>query len=101
MTESLRSPLFPCTTLFRSHRARPGKPAFGERAEIPPAGRDGSRQCAGDQRIAERQDRRAERVSVPAKGPVGGDGVWRSEEHTSELQPRFDLACRPPPEKKK
>src|SRR5699024_11774150 len=27
--------------------------------------------------------------------------VPRSEEHTSELQSRFDLVCRPPPEKKK
>src|SRR5207249_11520657 len=35
------------------------------------------------------------------KGGVGLDGACRSEEHTSELQSRFDLVCRLLLEKKK
>src|SRR5437868_6103805 len=33
----------------------------------------------------------------PCTGPAwAAGGRWRSEEHTSELQSRFDLVCRPP-----
>src|SRR5699024_11812080 len=40
----------------------------------------------------------AGRGGVPARGAFGGfglgGGLGRSEEHTSELQSRFDLVCR-------
>src|SRR5438067_7845461 len=39
---------------------------------------------------------------VPASGLVTENAAWsRSEEHTSELQSRFELVCRLLPEKKK
>src|SRR5437868_15500400 len=75
-----RPTLFPYTTLFRSHLAR--DEFLGVVDE--PANRRG--------------------------GEIGGFGVFarpgdarlgRSEEHTSELQSRFDLACRLLLEKKK
>src|SRR5207249_10277608 len=68
-----RSTLFPYTTLFRSahRRRRPGALGRG------PGG-------AGE------DTRRAQ-----------GRGAPRSEEHTSELQSRFDLVCRLLLEKKK
>src|SRR5438067_13928589 len=80
-----RSTLFPYTTLFRSAGA-----AHRLDMEI------------GRERI-ERLRRRATRVSG---GPVGrlvidANQEARSEEHTSELQSRFDLVCRLLLEKKK
>src|SRR5699024_11695859 len=30
----------------------------------------------------------------PARSAVSSSAAWRSEEHTSELQSRFDLVCR-------
>src|SRR5436305_9145649 len=78
-----RSPLFPYTTLFRSHHgpARPG------------------RQRAQDRGGRAREDRGAEAV-LPAR--AGGRlSVRRSEEHTSELQSRPHLVCRLLLEKKK
>src|SRR5699024_12038578 len=65
------STLFPYTTLFRS---RP--------ATAPPA-------------APRRRPGRAtpsSRATAPA--PVAGERTVRSEEHTSELQSRFDLVCR-------
>src|SRR6202046_2861890 len=59
-----RSPLFPSTTLFRS--ASPGRPRTSPPSTTWP--------CTSNSR----------RVA-----PTG-----RSEEHTSELQSRFDLVCR-------
>src|SRR5437868_13245099 len=77
-----RSTLFPYTTLFRSQavlfKERPQGHVPGPR---PPA--DG------------RQRRDPELVAS------GADGGLRSEEHTSELQSRFDLVCRLLLEKKK
>src|SRR5437868_10661975 len=66
-----RSTLFPYTTLFRS--AKPGRRSGGARASI---GR-----C-----LFEAQRRRGRRARARAGA--------RSEEHTSELQSRFDLVCR-------
>src|SRR5699024_12884235 len=77
----LSSPLFPYTTLFRSPQA-------------------------GRQRQA-RRGRRVHPFHLPAgllpAGQVPPDlrGHRRSEEHTSELQSRFDLVCRLLLEKKK
>src|SRR5438067_8654756 len=77
-----RSTLFPYTTLFRSGRAL--------------------RRCAGMREIARGEIHRprmaaaaAEARRRPALRKV------RSEEHTSELQSRFDLVCRLLLEKKK
>src|SRR5438067_7340870 len=69
-----RSTLFPYTTLFRSRRQH-DYPAAGEE-HVPHAGE-----------VAQAQVHRVVHV--------------RSEEHTSELQSRFDLVCRLLLEKKK
>src|SRR5437868_10378603 len=71
-----RSTLFPYTTLFRSSAA--GAPAAGPaRVRRPPAAR----------------------AVTPARARA--PPAVRSEEHTSELQSRFDLVCRLLLEKKK
>src|SRR5437868_13307098 len=66
-----RSTLFPYTTLFRSAL-----------------------------RMDSWSSRRCVR-GLPATGPRGCRQTHRSEEHTSELQSRFDLVCRLLLEKKK
>src|SRR5438067_9621405 len=71
-----RSTLFPYTTLFRSRR--------------PPVSREVDRH----EWATERQCHAIPRVRVLA-------AAVRSEEHTSELQSRFDLVCRLLLEKKK
>src|SRR5438067_7433419 len=60
-----RSTLFPYTTLFRSRGVRAGRRAPA-RARVP------------------------HRLEQGLRVPLGS----RSEEHTSELQSRFDLVCR-------
>src|SRR5699024_12157590 len=82
-----RSPPFPYTTLFRSEIAKfPAATAGQEALDEPPALMpededfyDLARDVASD--------------TLPV--------VYRSEEHTSELQSRFDLVCRLLLEKKK
>src|SRR5437868_10265610 len=84
-----RSPPSPSTTLFRSQ-------AFAARRRLVPGGR-------ADQQIV------VEHVAQSLHGPTErrlaeeepGRGArdaalfrYRSEEHTSELQSRFDLVCR-------
>src|SRR5437868_11505125 len=91
-----RSTLFPYTTLFRSHGAEKGG-AGG----IPSCVRSGS----------ERYDIRGNPMrKEPVKREPGATlellfqqkpDLQRSEEHTSELQSRFDLVCRLLLEKKK
>src|SRR5699024_12613492 len=88
--------LFPYTTLFRSHFRKesdvrslfPGLPAgvqpFLQVCFLCPAGRDLQQ---GDLQMIHC---RSSRASVR---PLLKD-VQRSEEHTSELQSRFDLVCR-------
>src|SRR5438067_6393090 len=71
-----RSTLFPYTTLFRSREWRQG---HGRRVR-----------CA--------RSRRPAALGGCHRGPRGRR---RSEEHTSELQSRFDLVCRLLLEKKK
>src|SRR5437868_11483429 len=79
-----RSTLFPYTTLFRSH------PRLGQ--DLGDHGRERPR--------PERRADRRRRHDRPE--PEGGPGrAGRSEEHTSELQSRFDLVCRLLLEKKK
>src|SRR5438067_10705473 len=87
-----RSTLFPYTTLFRSvleGTARTVAPSSGAAARP-------SRGCPA--RCRPRRVRPCtarESYAPPARRP------WRSEEHTSELQSRFDLVCRLLLEKKK
>src|SRR5437868_10573391 len=71
-----RSTLFPYTTLFRS-RGSPGAPSCLWRLTVWLRRERGRASAGGAQRMA------------------------RSEEHTSELQSRFDLVCRLLLEKKK
>src|SRR5438067_12216559 len=71
-----RSTLFPYTTLFRSWDDASGVPPYPKRSATPSAAR---------------LYRRA----------IGKAIQTRSEEHTSELQSRFDLVCRLLLEKKK
>src|SRR5207249_9983327 len=92
--------LFPYTTLFRSghgqQRAehRLGHGLHDRLAGVPADARDLGRLTAG-QRIEARVAPRS--VDRPAQPPRHR----RSEEHTSELQSRFDLVCRLLLEKKK
>src|SRR5699024_12507015 len=76
----LISPLFPYTTLFRS----PGTEIVGL---TPTFGADS---CEGNVESY-----------LAAIGVLDADLKYRSEEHTSELQSRFDLVCRLLLEKKK
>src|SRR3712207_8629619 len=92
-----RSTLFPYTTLFRSYRI----PAPRARGNVLACAREG----AYARWEADPADRGPRRVAVPAGVPRGAVGrsrvVWRSEEHTSELQSRQYLVCRLLLEKKK
>src|SRR5438067_3032727 len=77
-----RSTLFPYTTLFRSATQPPGCNRYSPTA------------CpGGPQRVA----CPLIRLFAPSSQACG----YRSEEHTSELQSRFDLVCRLLLEKKK
>src|SRR5438067_3005774 len=84
-----RSTLFPYTTLFRSpHRRKAGHAASSAHPLRPTPSR-----------LAGGRVRGQAGGEVPARRP-DREGV-RSEEHTSELQSRFDLVCRLLLEKKK
>src|SRR2546427_8013947 len=74
-----RSTLFPYTTLFRSHRSLVVAQRFSQPRAVVPA------------------------LQSPVVIPVavGGRGIARSEEHTSELQSQSNLVCRLLLEKKK
>src|SRR3712207_8782387 len=91
-----RSTLFPYTTLFRSRRGG-GQPVLEDGHERAALRRGPQRRgqrggvCAGQQP--------GDRVGRDVTGE--GDGVLRSEEHTSELQSRQYLVCRLLLEKKK
>src|SRR5438067_4111754 len=83
-----RSTLFPYTTLFRSRLLR----AARQRRWNP-------RQRPGLDRMELGRPDQARHHRALGRGQ-GGDEL-RSEEHTSELQSRFDLVCRLLLEKKK
>src|SRR5437868_12627130 len=96
-----RSTLFPYTTLFRS-RSRRRAPGLRR----VPAGRGqgiaGARAARAERESrSEGRDRRVR--TLASRGPAGPAArlAARSEEHTSELQSRFDLVCRLLLEKKK
>src|SRR5438067_5773036 len=90
------STLFPYTTLFRSLRfvaawiagyALRARGDQAEAAEVRAVRAEGEREAAARIAVAEERARIAREL--------------RSEEHTSELQSRFDLVCRLLLEKKK
>src|SRR5438876_5886468 len=83
-----RSPPFPYTTLFRSHGAT--HPSFE------PIVADGAGVAEGLVRLGAPDSREP----LAARGRRL-TGIWRSEEHTSELQSPVHLVCRLLLEKKK
>src|SRR5207249_9066013 len=95
------STLFPYTTLFRSRpsqqRARRPAPT-PVRAAAGPAGRRSGREAGGSWATPRGH---AEHARVLTDRAIGVAIDARSEEHTSELQSRFDLVCRLLLEKKK
>src|SRR5438067_7737020 len=84
-----RSTLFPYTTLFRSHDCRQATVHVDRYA----------RNVRGSAR-AQKRDQVTTSSASPTR-PSGMPVLFRSEEHTSELQSRFDLVCRLLLEKKK
>src|SRR5207249_11479900 len=90
-----RSTLFPYTTLFRSerlqvHRGGAARPRPGLQRVRARDRRGGGRGA----RDRERGPRACLRPVFPERGGSRRTGRLRSEEHTSELQSRFDLVCR-------
>src|SRR5207249_8993996 len=94
----LTSTLFPYTTLFRSHLPTIGLRLFDKsrQADIDVAhfheqlrALRHRRPAAAMHKILVGRFRRREGVGLVQKAANG-----RSEEHTSELQSRFDLVCR-------
>src|SRR3712207_8332640 len=85
-----RSTLFPYPTLFRSDPLAAHQPA--EHDEPGPRGalEDGTLGREGGGVDAARDDRRL----APRRSEAGELEHLRSEEHTSELQPRQYLVCR-------
>src|SRR5699024_12592942 len=87
------APLFPYTTLFRSNKAAPALPL---RIVIPVEikySKDPSKKLLLENPLRT--------VKLPVCVLYGFVMMLRSEEHTSELQSRFDLVCRLLLEKKK
>src|SRR5699024_11807199 len=90
------SPLFPYTTLFRSHVEH--VPHQGEQ----PARREQPRRLGRCRLRVEPVPRLGDGDQLGAAGgEPGRGGAARTEEHTSELQSRLDLVCRLLHEKKK
>src|SRR5207249_5195007 len=88
------STLFPYTTLFRSLNERCRRHWDLQRGPVVHPERDSAGLVRGD-----RHDTLRLRVQVIRKSRPGWQQQWllhvaRSEEHTSELQSRFDLVCR-------
>src|SRR5207249_10002679 len=88
------SPLFPYTTLFRSRLTSWRRPASAAASSPKPISRDDARSEAA-------ADLSGSTVTPrPSSSPAGRGASRppsrgkRSEEHTSELQSRFDLVCR-------
>src|SRR5207249_10386352 len=95
----LRPPLFPYTTLFRSStvaQATP-RPVAGASQELDHDCLDAPADV-GVREVGPRFGNVVECLGDRDAGVVTVDHAWinirRSEEHTSELQSRFDLVCR-------
>src|SRR2546426_5395406 len=85
-----RSTLFPYTTLFRSAVRRSGAASTAHRCS------------ASSLPEASPKNETASREELEWRARAGGGFVlWRSEEHTSELQSPCNLVCRLLLEKKK
>src|SRR5438067_7271164 len=95
-----RSTLFPYTTLFRSELAKEKGELEATIKELKRilAKRDALMKVIHDELVAVRDAHKAPRRSQIVTDDAG---TIRSEEHTSELQSRFDLVCRLLLEKKK
>src|SRR5207249_10366609 len=91
-----RSTLFPYTTLFRSRGPREVEKTAG-----PDRQRDGVAVVRVDDIGGPSQGFDDEPPPGPWVEPEAPGDLTRSEEHTSELQSRFDLVCRLLLEKKK
>src|SRR5699024_12699515 len=91
------STLFPYTTLFRSSTTPPGTLAI---PSFPLSPRRGSRQPPGGS-VPRSVPAAGRSCSLETRLPALISALIRSEEHTSELQSRFDLVCRLLLEKKK
>src|SRR5690606_40454331 len=88
--------LFPYTTLFRSgHDVQRQPRAFGDGGDV---ARGGGRR---EQPVGARFADRAGAAQCFLKRGLGRDQLFRSEEHTSELQSREKLVCRLLLEKRK
>src|SRR5437868_8921729 len=89
LSQPPRSTLFPYTTLFRSEAqiVREAPPIDGIHAALGLL-----RLSLGQKREASVHFRHA--LELSPELPVALWGLKRSEEHTSELQSRFDLVCR-------
>src|SRR5699024_11494268 len=92
------TPLFPYTTLFRSPKGNSDRQAF--LCEIIDAGKTldpaTGGKCVHDEihRPGQIGRRRTEQRQTFCCQPFTTSSAFRSEEHTSELQSRFDLVCR-------
>ena len=80
--------------LSRADPARPGEPAHGAGAQVPPAGRAGPRQRPGDRRAAVPHGsagRRSSRTSPPGSGKSSPAGQGRAR--TSRTRARTSIAA--------
>src|SRR5438874_6490936 len=92
-----RATLIPYTTLFRSWiKAKYGEEAVPANMSV--AKSNAKKAMAGESQVTRRpRQLRASHATLP---PSLSWRCFRSEEHTSELQSRRDLVCRPLLEKK-
>src|SRR5699024_12230360 len=96
----LRPTLFPYTTLFRSQVHSADGQGLGQRHRRARDPRGVERREVTRQ-IRARQGQAVLQLGRQAALPQGLPRAERSEEHTSELQSRFDLVCRLLLEKRK
>src|SRR2546430_13715575 len=89
-----RSTLFPYTTLFRSTSGYLATISFGDRAAA-------ERAAARVRRVHEHITGTDTTTGLPYAASDPALLLWRSEEHTSELQSQSNLVCRLLLEKKK
>src|SRR5699024_11285661 len=90
LLQSLTDMLFPYTTLFRSLRRKPGYSASSNRSPLYSAPSYGSMSAWAYTRLRVSSSYSAS----PYTSQPAARNNRRSEEHTSELQSRFDLVCR-------
>src|SRR5207253_11388375 len=99
---------FTCRVSPSQHRARPGTYTLSLHDALPIFPESFETRESAELRAVDRRDEEEERANPELRGEVRGlerprREPWRerSEEHTSELQSRGQLVCRPPLEKKK